>query len=209
MTSKTASEIEIPDTFANIDKWETNRRSFLKAALVATAASQLCWLNSCSTKIEEANEFLTVEQSKVLKSILMIIFPEDGNGPSAEELNTFGYVLWNLADIFKPEEDRDYIIEGLDWASEKANEIYFLKYSELEQEQREALVKQFVDLKWGKNWMSVMITLTMESVLLDPIYGGNTDEKGWKWLDHVPGLPRPTEQTRMESFFENNKPFEA
>jgi gluconate 2-dehydrogenase gamma chain len=209
MTNKTSERNIIPDTFANLDKWETNRRSFLRAALVAGAASQLAWFTSCSKQLEEANDYLTAEQSTVLKSILLIIFPSDGNGPSADDLNTFGYVMWSLADTFKFQEDKDYIIEGLDWASEKSQELYFDKYSNLDQEQKEALVKQFVDLKWGKNWMSVMVTLTMESVLLDPLYGGNVDEQGWNWLEHKPGLPRPTEKTRLESFMENCKPFDS
>jgi len=207
MGEKNFPEVKIPDTFADIDKWNTNRRSFLKAALVAGAASQLTWFTSCSAKLEEANEYLTAEQSTVLKSILMIIFPNDGNGPSADDLNTFGFVLWTLGDALKKQEDKDYIIEGLDWANEKSQEIYFEKYSELDDEQKEALVKQFTELAWGKNWMSVMVTLTLESALLDPIYGGNTDEKGWKWLEHETGLPRPTEETRVEAFFEKNKPF--
>lgn len=200
------SDRKIPDTFKDIEQWETNRRSFLRAALIAGAASQIAWFTSCSAQLEEGSEYLTPEQATILKSILMIIFPDDGNGPSAEEINSFGYIVWVLSDNYRDPEDNQYIIDGLDWSNDKAQEIYQEDYYKLDQEQKEALVEQFVELDWGKNWMSVMVTLVLESLLLDPIYGGNVDEKGWKWLDHEPGLPRPTEQTNFEAFVKKYKP---
>ena len=199
-------KVQIPDTFKDIEKWETNRRKFLRSVLVAGAASQIAWFTSCSTSLEKGNEHLTAEQSTILKSILMIIFPDDGNGPSADDINSFGYIIWVLSDNYRKKEDNEYIIEGINWADETAQDIYFDSYVNLDHNQREALVEQFVELDWGKNWMSVMVTLVLESLLLDPIYGGNTDEKGWEWLDHVPGIPRPTEETRFEAFIQKYKP---
>jgi gluconate 2-dehydrogenase gamma chain len=31
----------------------------------------------------------------------------------------------------------------------------------------------------------------MEALLTDPAYGGNPGGIGWRWLQHVPGYPRP------------------
>lgn len=195
-----------PELFQNIEKWELNRRSFLHSALVAGAASQIAFFTSCSTQLEEANEHLTAEQSTILKAVIMGIFPDDGNGPSADDLNTFGYIMWVLSDNYKKQEDRDYIIEGLDWANKQAKELYFEDFVNLSADQQNALIKLFTEHSWGKSWMSVMVTFVMESALLDPIYGGNKDEAGWKWLDHKPGMPRPDEGTRLESFIETYKP---
>ena len=116
-------EITIPDTFANIEHWETNRRSFLRAALIAGAASQIAWFTSCSAELEAANEYLTAEQSTILKSIQNIIWPDDGNGPSIDDLNTFGYTMWVFGNNYNKHEDREYLIEGLNWANETAEEI--------------------------------------------------------------------------------------
>ncbi|MEX1000943.1 MAG: gluconate 2-dehydrogenase subunit 3 family protein [Crocinitomicaceae bacterium] len=204
--NKIRKVVSVPSTFKDIEKWESNRRSFLRAALIAGAASQIAWFTSCSSELEKANEYLTAEQSTILKSVLMAIFPDDGNGPSADELNSFGYIMWVLGDNYRDPEDNQYIIDGLDWADETAREIYFKKYVDLSQKEKDAIIAQFVVLDWGGNWMSVMVTLVLESLLLDPIYGGNVDEKGWKWLDHVPGIPRPTEATRFEAFVEKYKP---
>jgi gluconate 2-dehydrogenase gamma chain len=210
MKSKQHSKnVIIPDSFKNLDKWETNRRSFLRAAIVAGAASQIAWFTSCSTELEKSNEYLSAEQSTILKSILLIIFPNDGIGPSADDLNTFGYVMWNLSNEYNKRDENDYIIEGIDWANEKAFEIYGSKYFELNQDEKEILVAQFVELDWGKTWMSVMVTFTLESALLDPIYGGNVDEAGWLWLDHKSGMPRPNDTTRVESFLEKYKSQDA
>ena len=30
-----------------------------------------------------------------------------------------------------------------------------------------------------------------EALMLDPVYGGNPDMIGWKWLEHQAGFPRP------------------
>ena len=41
-------------------------------------------------------------------------------------------------------------------------------------------------------WLSTLITYTLEALLSDPLYGGNTNGIGWKWLGHDPGNPRPS-----------------
>jgi gluconate 2-dehydrogenase gamma chain len=199
-------EVKIPDTFKNIEQWDIDRRKFLKSALIAGAAAQISLFTSCSRQLEKSNEYLTAEQSTILKDLLMIIFPDDANGPSADDINSFGYIMWVLGDNYRKPEDNEYIIEGIDWANETAFEIYNQKFVDLDAETQEKLVALFVDLDWGKNWMSVMVTLVMESLLLDPLYGGNVDEQGWKWLDHVPGVPRPNEETRFEAIIEKYKP---
>lgn len=199
-------EKNTPSVFDNISQWETNRRKFLRATLIAGAASQIAWFTSCSKQLEEANEYLTAEQSTLLKAVLLHIFPDDGNGPSADDLNTFGYILWVLSDQYLPQDEKDFIIEGLDWSNEQAKELYAESFIDLESNQQESLLQLFVDHKYGKKWMNVMVSLTLESLLLDPIYGGNVNEAGWSWLEHVPGVPRPTEQTTFNAIMAKHKP---
>lgn len=197
----------IPANMAQMEHWELNRRSFLRTALLAGAASQIAWFTSCSTQLEVRNEFLTAEQSTILKSVLMIIFPDDGNGPSADDLNSFGYILWSLGNEYDPTQDKEFIINGLDWTNEFAIENFNDNYYDLSESDKANVIASIQEEKWGKNWMSVMVTLVLESLVLDPIYGGNKDEKGWEWLEHEAGSPRPTEGTRLESFVAKHKPF--
>jgi len=193
----------VPNHFQNIENWETNRRTFLRGALLAGAMTQIATFTSCSAELKESNDLLTAEQSTILDDILNIFFPDDGNGPSAEDINAFGYIMWVLHDSLNREsEDNEYIIEGLGWADDTAQELYFTPFVGLDQEQKEALVGKFTELDWGKSWSSMMITLICEALLLDPLYGGNTNEVGWKWLNHTPGFPRPTEEIRYERIME-------
>lgn len=196
-------EVSIPDSFQNLDKWSLKRRQFLRAAAVSGALSQISLLEACTNDTEEGNEILTSKQVGILKNILLILFPNDGNGPGAEEINAYEYIMWVLRDTLnrKPE-DNEYIIEGIDWANESANEIYGSDYLNLNQEDQETLVELFTKMDWGKNWCSAVIVLILESLLLDPIYGGNPDEIGWKWLNHTAGVPRPTEANRYERIME-------
>ena len=60
-------------------------------------------------------------------------------------------------------------------------------------------VKKFMTLDHGSDWTSIVLTLVFESLALDPIYGGNPDGIGWKWLNHTPGWPGPTEELRYEN----------
>ncbi|MCG8575072.1 MAG: gluconate 2-dehydrogenase subunit 3 family protein [Flavobacteriales bacterium] len=204
-TAAVSRELDIPDAFKNLERWQSRRRTFLKAALIGGAMSQMAFLESCTSPQidEEGNHLLSGEQVQILKSILLILFPDDGNGPSAEDINAFGYIMWVLDDsLNRKEEDNEYIIEGLDWANETAQELYFMDYNELEQKQKEAIVGHFTKLEWGKNWSSAVIILILEALLLDPIYGGNTNEVGWNWLNHTAGVPRPTESLRYERIME-------
>ena len=108
--------------------------------------------------------------------------------------------MWVLHDsLDRKTEDNSYIIEGLDWANETAQEIYFKPFVELDEKEKEALIGKFTLLDWGENWSSMLITLILEALVLDPIYGGNTNEAGWTWLEHIPGYPRPTEENRYEN----------
>lgn len=202
MKSKTVKK-SIPNRYLDLEQWQTDRRKFLRGALLAGAMTQIGFFTSCSTKLKEGNDLLTAEQATILNDVLNIFFPNDGNGPDAEDINAFGYVMWVLHDTLNRKiEDNAYILVGLNWADETAQEIYFSPFVELSQEQKEALVGKLTELDWGKNWSSMIITLILEALVLDPIYGGNKNEAGWNWLNHTPGFPRPTEENRYERIME-------
>lgn len=199
-------KIKTPDAFNNLSKWEVNRRAFLRSTMIAGAASQIALFTSCSAQLEEANEYLTAEQSTILKSVLMAILPNDGNGPSADDLNSFGYIMWVLSDVYRQTEENEFILEGLDWANDTAQDIYGENYFDLEEKEQHKLVELFTQMDYGEDWMNVMVSLSIESLISDPIYGGNKDEQGWKWLNHVPGNPRASEETRYDVIMQKFKP---
>lgn len=197
------SKKTIPPKYLNLEEWQTSRRKLLKGALLAGAMTQIGLFTSCTTKLKEGNDLLSAEQATILNDILNTFFPNDGNGPSAEDINAFGYIMWVLHDTLNRKiEDNAYILVGLNWADETAQEIYFTPFVELSDKQKQALIGKFTELDWGENWSSMIITLILEALVLDPIYGGNTNEAGWEWLEHTPGYPRPTEENRYERIME-------
>jgi gluconate 2-dehydrogenase gamma chain len=185
----------------DMEVWQLNRRNFLRNALIAGAMTQIASFTSCSTTLKKGNDLLTGAQSVTLDTVLAILFPDDGNGPGADDINAFGYFIWVLQDeLNRKPEANSFIIEGLDWLNNEAIKEERQVFYELSPTKRSAFIDQIAKTKFGKNWVSAMVSLIFEALLLDPIYGGNKDEQGWKWLNHQPGYPRPTEEQRYEVF---------
>jgi gluconate 2-dehydrogenase gamma chain len=194
---------KLPQTLQDIELWQTNRRSFLKAALLAGTLSQLSFLNSCSSDTpEQGNELLTGEQVAILKAMLMKFFPNDGNGPSAEDLRSYEYVMWTLRDNGANPDDNRYIIDGILWINETSQELYQKNFLDLDPTEQDKAVEELMRKDYGNDWSSILITFIFESLVMDPIYGCNPDGVGWKWLNHTPGYPQASEPLRYENILE-------
>ena len=64
-------------------------------------------------------------------------------------------------------------------------------FAELDDAKREQTLQRIAASEAGENWLSTLILYLMEALLTDPAYGGNPGGIGWRWLQHVPGYPRP------------------
>ena len=62
----------------------------------------------------------------------------------------------------------------------------------LNTDEKEKVLRQIEGSRAGSRWLSLMMTYLLEALLSDPVYGGNKDQKGWQWLEHIPGFPTPT-----------------
>lgn len=138
----------------------------------------------------------TVQEKKILEAVQMQLFPADGDGPSAAEINGFTYLDWALNDPANVEDgDREFIIKGIGWLqdfSKQSSKITAHKpFTQLSGKQQHKLLEQFSKTGKHENWMSLLVYYLLEALLLDPVYGGNPDGIGWKWLEHQPGFPRP------------------
>lgn len=175
-----------------------NRRSFLKTALAASMASSIpLWL-SCENK---SNEFtLDEEQRKIVERVQEFLFPNDGNGPSAKDLNAQNYFQWVIWEKGTDKEDKEYLLKGISWVDETAEEEKQKAFLQLSSKEQFDLLELIVTTNWGESWLSMMLTIIFEALFCDPIYGGNVDEQGWKWLEHNPGQPRPTEELKLGNF---------
>lgn len=187
-----------------LQHWQTNRRQVIKAAILAGTLSQLSFLQACAANepAETGNDLLDANQVAILKSVLQILFPDDGNGPGIDDLHAFEYVMWVLHDAGAYKKYRNLAIEGIAWADEQSLALNKQKYLDLDQAGREKLIAALNETAYGTEWLSILLTYILEALLLDPIYGGNPDGIGWKWLNHTPGFPQATEPLRYENILQ-------
>ncbi len=157
-----------------------NRRHFLiQTALIAVSTPSL------------ANT-LSLEQWQTLAAVQAHLFPSEPNSPGAPEINATGYLHFALID---PDE-REFIKMGVFQLDRLAQYMEGKGFLALSTAQRELLLRRFEMGKNGKRWLTIILEYILEALLTDPIYGGNPNGIGWKWLDHHPGFPRPPANKR-------------
>lgn len=142
-------------------------------------------------------------QTKVIKQVQAHLFPDDGDGPSAKEINAFGYLQWALTDPDNQADgDREFIIKGTVWLDESANKHFNKPFLEMTWNEQAKLLKRINGSQSGENWLSLLLYYLLEAVTLDPLYGGNVNGIGWQWLEYQSGFPRPNAETHYRVFEE-------
>jgi len=182
----------------NDQDWNISRKNFLRTVALGGIALQLPWLQSCTDEdgfpIPEDISPLNKEQFRSLQQVLQVLFPADGNGPSAIDIHADQYVIWVLNDELLDPAENKFILDKLDLFRDRCKEEYQEDFHLLADDVQNKFVTSISDEKWGKKWLSRLITLIFEALLVDPSYGGNTEEIGWSWVEHNPGFPRPNNQ---------------
>ncbi|WP_444996850.1 gluconate 2-dehydrogenase subunit 3 family protein [Aliikangiella sp. IMCC44359] len=181
-----------------------NRRAFLKTS---TAISLLGGLAACkptvpkpishqqnpkNESISTSNQIFTTSHQQSLNAVLMQLFPADGNGPSAQDINALNYLEWAMTDMNNIDDgDPDFIIKGIGWMEDLSQQTQGDSFTNLPSSQQDKVLKQISQSQAGENWLSLLMYYLTEALLLDPVYGGNTDRIGWQWLEHQAGFPQP------------------
>ncbi len=173
-----------------------SRREFLQAsglaALLAALKPAPVWSKSEAPPTGRPVGF-TASQRAAIAAVQMHLFPDDGDGPSARDLNALSYLEWALTDPDNiADGDQAFLARGCGWLDELAREEHGRRFVKLTTTQQHALLEKTAASSAGQNWMSLLIYYLIEALLLDPLYGGNPDQIGWRWLNHQPGFPRPT-----------------
>lgn len=185
-------------------KWEVSRKEFLRSILILGVAANIPFLTSCESN-ETPQDFdcapLSKDQLKVLQAVQLILFPKGGTGPSALEVKADKWIVYVLNDDREPQREKDYIIEHLDGLNNLSKQTHNTSYHLLSKRKQEDLLELFFEEKTPKRWGSRMLTLIFEALLLDPIYGVNPDNVGWKWLNHNPGMPRPNDKNLYPTIY--------
>jgi gluconate 2-dehydrogenase gamma chain len=186
-----------------------SRRTFLKQLGYLGVASQVGLLYACNDQqtivlpIDYAP--LTMDQAKILAYTIEILFPNDENGPSAQQLNSLEYIIWNLNDQNRDADSNNYILKGIQWIEETADEEKQKSFLALSDRERVSVVDFVAKKSWGEDWFSAVLTLIFESLLYDPIYHINKEQAGWNWLNHHAGIPRPNENNKYRAVIAHTK----
>ncbi|MBN1377639.1 MAG: gluconate 2-dehydrogenase subunit 3 family protein [Gammaproteobacteria bacterium] len=170
-----------------------SRREFmgqlgLLASLVAVFPSNILAARRESGSISPA-DWIRDDPWFTLAAVQEHLFPAGEDVPGAVDFNAIVY-LHNALEI--EQKDKDSIINGAGWLNDLTQKEFKKLFAELNEQNRESVLRKIENSGSGRKWLSLMLTYLIEALLADPVYGGNTNGIGWKWLQHQPGFPRPT-----------------
>jgi hypothetical protein len=159
-----------------------NRRVFLSLSAVATGTTLLYPTESFRI------HHLPNDIYQLIERVQEHLFPEGGSIPSAKEFKATLFLDETLAHPSFDKDIKAFVIEGAESLQER-EDYMFLTYDEV---RREKALRAFEETSRGSGWLSRIMILTLEGMLSDPLYGGNSGESGWQALGTRGGDPRPT-----------------
>lgn len=124
------------------------------------------------------------------------LLPDDGDGPGAAEVNATDFLR---AEMARGQAERPYpgwLEEGLARLEALSRDGGGRPFRELSAGRREQALRRMEQDDIGARWLDEILSYTLEALLADPVYGGNPDGRGWDWLGHQPGYPRPPAERR-------------
>jgi hypothetical protein len=171
------------------------RRRFLKSTTMLFAL-YLVPMSACKRMLyrdEEVSEAyrLSIMEKEILALVQEHLFPAGDAAPGAGIINATAYYEFVLSDKHLENYNRKLLINGIRWVEETAEELYNSGFANLSAEQKESVLRDLESYKNGKRWLSKVLNYILEALLGSPAYGINTNEAGWKWLGHTPGMPQP------------------
>lgn len=181
-----------------------NRRQFLlqSVAVSASVATAGLLLTACDTAnnnpvtTKDTFSHQETEPWRTLFAVQQHLFPTGDNSPGAAEIRSIYYLKAVLESPAIEEEDKEFIRNGVKWLNGVSNELFSKAFYLLDEVQREKGLRSIEDSRAGERWLSLMIKYVLEALLTAPVYGGNPEGIGWKWLEYQPGFPLPTEDKK-------------
>ena len=168
----------------------SGRRQFIKGIGATAVLLQIPFWQSCKQPAVFQG-ILPENRQKILHQVLNILFPKSNNSPGIEQIHAEFHINSYLTDPLIDPDEQKYVINGIKWLDETAQELFKTGFLSLNNRQQIETLQNILKTSWGESWLSKILTLTFEALLLDPLYQVNTDKVGWHWLHHQAGQPRP------------------
>ena len=156
-----------------------SRRNLLKVGFLSSAVFVM---NGCTL-------FSVTTPKETMATLHKDLFPK------AKTLNieTIPYLNIVFHHSRIDEDEKEFLKNGVKWLNEEALNMFDNSYVKLSSQKRQLVLQTIVKENWGENFMYKTMSYMFEAMLGDPIYGGNNQEAGWKWLNFEGGQPRPRE----------------
>lgn len=171
------------------------RRAFLggivKTAFVAATIPIASSTAGCTKSAPTNSELASNHPWHTFYVVQEHLFPDDQNGPSASDVNATTYLKFVLDAPDTDPAERKLILDGVSWLNDISKEQKNKSFTALSAAERERILEKIASTGAGESWLSVLLMYIFEALLSDPVYGGNPDGIGWKWLEHQPGFPHP------------------
>ncbi|MFT7880562.1 MAG: gluconate 2-dehydrogenase subunit 3 family protein [Sulfurimonas sp.] len=123
----------------------------------------------------------------VIAAVQQHMFPEGSRLPSAKAMDTITFLKETITHASYDRDIRHFVIEGARELETRTEG----KFLTMDRTEKERALRSYEETHYGSNWLARIMTLTMEALFSDPIYGSNIGEKGWKAVESVGGEPRP------------------
>jgi len=187
-----------------------NRREFLKTSLAVSLLTSLSGCKPVTPKQNLSKNEQTVAipydsfneaQLLDLQAISMRLFPDDGDGPSANDLNFLTYLQWAMTDKQNSEDgDPEFLAQGIVWLNQFASDDYGHDFKSLPSNIQDEIIQKTAQSEAGERWLALLLYYLLEALTLDPYYGGNPKQIGWQWLQHQGGFPHPEKNKTYRDF---------
>ena len=155
------------------------RRVFIASSILAGTALALL--------PQEVKTNIKIDLFKTLEAVQQVLFPQGLDAPSASEYGATAYLANVSTHSSFLKSDLNFLQRGVKELMNEHNN--FLTLSSKEQDK---VLRTFVNNNdIGQNWVSFVLYFSIEALLASPLYGGNKNKSGWKWLQHNAGVPQP------------------
>jgi len=115
------------------------------------------------------------------------MFPTLNKIPSAEQMQVIQFLFETITHKSYDKDIRAFVIEGAQELIQRENG----KFVHMTEKEKEQSLREYEKTNYGSTWLSRIMTITMEGMFSDPIYGANINKAGWKALNSYGGEPRP------------------
>ena len=172
-------------------KEKISRRALLKSAAGASAIAALPAKSWRLTPAAELELALKTDPWLTLNAVLDHLLPASNSGPGAQDIQALHY-LYNVVTKQPTEQDEiDFIFKGVGWLNDYSQSQSNQRFVEQGVAEKENLLRAVSNSRAGENWLNTLLNYLFEAMLSPPVYGGNPEGVGWKWLEHKPGFPLP------------------